>query len=249
VTPVAQEHSVLQQVLPSVLTVLRELTADVEDRTAVTLAKQEHSLTQDQDGAPNVDLEHSPELNPQAVWTASQEPSLLNAAQKPVLLVMPEPITQPQPLQHALTVLRVTTVMPGLPHVLSALLGLQLMRRGVLRARIVLQDQHLQQDLLLVLSVLRVQWPLKLGQVFVLRALLEPTWIRVEERSVYLALLELQMIRKELRVVMLVLQDHLLLRLDLRLVILVQLELLNPTKERLSVIPVPLVQLPLNLEL
>jgi len=157
VTSVAQEHSVLQQVLPYVLTAQRELTADVEDKTAVTLAKPEHSLTQDQDGVPNVDLEHSPEPNPQAVRTASQEPSLLNAAQKPVLLVMPEPITLPQPLQHALTVLWVTTVMPGLPHVLSALLEPQLMRRGVLRARIVLQDQHLQQDLLLVLFVLRVQ--------------------------------------------------------------------------------------------
>lgn len=156
-TSVALEHSVLQQVLPYVMTVLRELTADVEDRTAATLARQEHSLTQDQDGAPNVDLEHSPELNPQAVQTASQEPSLLNVAQKPVLHVTPEPITLPQPLQHVLTVLRATTVTLELLHVLSALLEPQLIRRGVLRARIVLQDQHLQQDLLRVLSVLRVQ--------------------------------------------------------------------------------------------
>lgn len=156
-TSVALEHSVLQQVLRYVLTALRELTADVEDRTAATLAKPEHSLTQDQDGAPNVDLEHSPEPNPQAVRTASQEPSLLNVAQKPVLLVTPEPITLPQPLQHVLTALRATTVMLELLLVLSALLEPQLMRRGVLRARIVLQDQHLQQDLLRVLSVLRVQ--------------------------------------------------------------------------------------------
>lgn len=57
------------------------------------------------------------------------------------------------------------------------------------------------------------------------------------------------MIRKELRAVMLALRDHLLLRLGLRLATLVQLELLNLRLDRLIVIHVPLVQLPLNLEL
>jgi len=85
--------------------------------------------------------------------------------------------------------------------------------------------------------------------VYVLRALQELTWIRVEERSVYLVLLELQMIRKELRVVTLALQDHMLTRLALRLATLVQLELLNLSLDRLIVIPVLLVQLPLKLEL
>jgi len=57
------------------------------------------------------------------------------------------------------------------------------------------------------------------------------------------------MIRKELRAVMLAMRDHLLLRLGLRLATLVQLELLNLRLDRLIVIHVPLVQLPLNLEL
>jgi len=57
------------------------------------------------------------------------------------------------------------------------------------------------------------------------------------------------MIRKELRAVMRVLRDHALLQQDLRLVTLVQLELLNLRLDRLIVIHVPLVQLPLNLEL
>jgi len=48
---------------------------------------------------------------------------------------------------------------------------------------------------------------------------------------------------------MLALQGHLLLRLDLRLATRAQLELLNLSLDRLIVIPAPLVQLPLNLEL